>query len=138
MLKTVLYDSICMPVDAESLNDSTYEEELCQLKAQLRVAEDKNQDIEQDMVEMRTAFEQNLQELQSKAQFLNDGLEAETSRRKSAGEEAASVKVDRDELFAQHQEAVALATGREQNLCQKLEEKIREVSVKDCELKNAR
>ena len=122
----------------ESLTESAYEDEVAQLKEQVKSLEEKSCEMEQSRVDMRTAFEQNLQDLQTKAQFLSDRLDTEKERRTMLEEQNISLKEDRDDLFSQHQEAIDLAKNRELTLCQKLEENIREGSVKDCELKNAR
>ncbi len=122
----------------ESLTESAYEDEVAELKEQGKALEDKNNEMEQSMVDMKTAFEQNLQDLQTKAQFLSDRLDTEKERRALVEEQNTSLKVDRDELFSQHQKAISLAKDREHTLCQKLEENIREGSVKECELKNTR
>jgi len=124
--------------DVETLTESSHEEEREQLEQQLKDYEEKNMELEQNLMDMRNAFELNLQELHSKAHFVGEGLDSEITRRKSAEDQAVQLKKDRDELFAQHQEAIAVAQDREQSLCQKLEEKIREESVKDCELKTTK
>ena len=128
----------CTCITVEILSESSHHEEREQLELQLKDYEEKNMELEQNLLDMRNVFELSLQELQSKAQFVGEGLDSEATRRKSAEEQVVQLKRDQDKLFSQHQEAMAVAQDREQNLCQKLEEKIREESMKECELKSTK